>query len=163
MFRIMLCAVIWVLTVLSVFAQDIPIYVVVPQSDSGFQSLDSKRLIDSRSDLEKDLSKRKGLRIVSSPEEAKLIFEILESGELPSTETISTTRRGIFSSITRELDTKTEVKNLPKIRARMKVQGTDFSQEFTVQEQRFWKDLTKKLGDDIEKWINLNRQKLTMN
>jgi hypothetical protein len=135
----------------------ISVYIFAKTDDGGF--VDSSRVQDSVRDLIEVISKHKEFVAIATPD-ATITLEVVASGHaIVGNEASTNIRRGIFGNI--QSSTTVQNKTLPSLSVIMHVHGSDYSKEFTVTAQWFWKDLAKNIVNQVSQWTAINRQHLT--
>ena len=160
----------------SVFAQKIKDVTPAParvyvfaKPVTGFVD-DERPIEDSVKDLQKSLIdekkgsffRRKPLIIADSPEHADLTLEVLVSDEVEATPQIETTNTPIFGPLFGDRTSTVKERILPKLVALMRVQGSDYSREFSVQENTAWRYLADSIVEQLDAWIKANWPQLQL-
>ncbi len=145
-------------TPFSAFAEEkqqptLRIYVIPRTGADGF--VEGGRNLDTVKDLRENLSKRKGVIMAESPQDADLVVEVVYSAPvLAGTSTNTNLTRGIFGGIV--ANTTTTQKTLPSIGVQLHVRGSEATKDIVVTAQMFWKDLAKAAANQTINWVNAN-------
>lgn len=146
---------IFVLAAMPAMAEEkVAVHVFVKTEPGGF--VDSSRLLDTANDLADIINKRKGMAFAPSKEDAVITLEVITSGQILVNQTQTQVTRGILGGI----NSTTKQQTLPGIVAKLRVNGTEYEKELSHIQQMFWKDLAKRIVDQLENWIKVNRNSL---
>jgi len=138
----------------SAFAQQI-VTVFVTGENNGFSAAGAN---DSALDLQKSLSSKKTLRVVSSPADADIVVRIdsRDSHKEVDGYTTNTSRSGDGRSSTRT--TSTNDKTVRNLHATL-IAG-DFTQELDAQSEMSWRFAADNIAGQIERWAKQNYPRL---
>jgi hypothetical protein len=130
---------------------------VYPASTDGF--VESTRIPDTLKDLREVISKRKDMQLVDDKDSASITLELVNSGLVAAgSEANTRVRPGIFGGATST--TTTTDKALPNVTVVLRVKGSDYEKQIGMTRQLLWKDLAKRVVDQVSSWITANRAQL---
>jgi hypothetical protein len=147
-----------IVSVLTVGAQIKPVSVYVFAKPSPFMDEESKGRADALADVVKSLSKKKALKVVTSPEAAQIQIEILGRAYEATGETGTSTYRrpqiaggGVSSTTTQE-----KKNTVHAVLTVGEYQIPIMGRTGTV----LWREAANNAADKIDKWVKDNRSTL---
>lgn len=130
---------------------------VYPKATEGF--VESSRIPDTLKDLQDQISKRKDMRLTEDKDSAVVLLELVNSGPVAvGTQADTRVRAGIFGGV--NSTTTTTGKTLPNITVILHVRNSDYQKEIAITQQLFWKDMAKRIVNQVGDWIKVNGAKL---